>query len=189
MISLIKGKILENKLGKLTLLTAGGVGYEIVINVRSLATWQVGEEVEIMTYLVVRENALELYGFVGAAEKELFEKFLLVSGIGPKTAMHLLSLGSVVEISTAIAQEDLAYLTNVSGIGRKTAERILVELKNKMTSRVAGEPGFDASLGDVVEGLIALGYSLAEARDAIKNIDIKGKSNEQILKEALQRVK
>ena len=188
MISLIKGTILAKQGNKLTILTSGGVGYEIMASATSAKNWQVGEEVKIQTYLAVRENALDLYGFANAEEKNLFEKFLLVSGVGPKTALHLLSLGTVSEITSAIAREDLAYLTNVSGIGKKTAERILVELKNKMNESRDGA-AVGGVLGDVIEGLTALGYSAAEAREAIKNLDTKNKTSEQILKEALQRVK
>jgi len=172
-------------------LTAGGVGYEIMVSAASIKNWAVGAEVQILTYLAVREGALDLYGFVNESEKELFEKFLLVSGIGPKTAIHLLSLGSVTEISSAIGRGDLAYLTNVSGIGKKTAERILVELKNKVLSSQISDGGseFEGALGDVIEGLAALGYSMLEARAAVKNLDVHSKTSEQLLKEALQRIK
>jgi Holliday junction DNA helicase RuvA len=188
MISLISGKILSKNGNKLTVLTNGGVGYEVMASAFAVQQWQIGTEQQIMTYLAVRENAMELYGFSGNEEKGLFEKLLLVSGIGPKTALHLLSLGSVQEISSAISRGDLVYLTKVSGIGKKTAERILVELKNKMNSELAfGE--FEGVLADVVEGLGALGYSIAEARNAIKDISIAGKTSEQLLKEALQRIK
>jgi len=189
MISLIKGKVAANNGGKLTVLTAGGVGYEVMVSATSAKNWQVGAEVEILTYLAVREGSLDLYGFANGSEKEFFEKFLLVSGIGPKTALHLLSLGSVQEISSAIGRADLAYLTNVSGIGKKTAERILVELKNKVGGGQTGLEEFEGALGDVVEGLAALGYSFIEAREAVKNLDVKGKTSEQLLKEALQRIK
>lgn len=189
MISLIAGKILSKTGNKLTVLTAGGVGYEIMVNIGSATSWSVGAEASILTYLVVREGALELFGFASAEEKGLFEKFLLVSGVGPKTALHLLSLGSVQEISSAIGREDLAYLTKVSGIGTKTAERILVELKNKVGVGEVAIGEFDGALGDVIEGLMALGYSLVEARNTVKNLNITGKTSEQILKEALQRIK
>jgi Holliday junction DNA helicase RuvA len=189
MISVIAGKVLIKNVNKLIVLTAGGVGYEIMVNASSAKTWTQGAEASILTYLVVRENALELYGFANVEEKELFEKFLLVSGIGPKTALHLLSLGSVQEISNAISREDLTYLTKVSGIGKKTAERILVELKNKMGGNGTGLGEFEGALGDVIEGLGALGYSILEAREAVKNLDITGKTSEQLLKEALQRIK
>lgn len=189
MISLIHGKVTANSGGKLTVLTAGGIGYEITISAGSAKNWPVGAEVKILTYLAVRENSLDLYGFAGAQEKELFEKFLLVSGIGPKTALHLLSLGSAQEISAAIGREDLAYLTNVSGIGRKTAERILIELKNKVGAGQIESEEFGGTSVDVIEGLVALGYSSVEAREAVKNLDVKGKTSEQLLKEALQRIK
>ena len=189
MISIIQGKVLANFGGKLAVLTAGGVGYEIMVSATSAKNWAVGAEAQILTYLAVRESSLDLYGFVSDNEKELFEKFLLVSGIGPKTALHLLSLGSVQEISSAIGREDLAYLTNVSGIGKKTAERILVELKNKVGAGATGLEDMEGALGDVVEGLAALGYSFVEAREAVKNLDAKGKTSEQLLKEALQRIK
>ena len=180
---------MANNGGKLTVLTVGGVGYEVMASATSVKNWVAGAEVQILTYLAVRESSLDLYGFVNESEKSLFEKFLLVSGIGPKTALHLLSLGSVQEISSAIGRADLAYLTNVSGIGKKTAERILVELKNKVGTGVIGLEEFDGALGDVIEGLAALGYSLIEARDAVKNLDVKGKTSQQLLKEALQRIK
>ena len=189
MISLIAGNVLSKDGNKLTVLTAGGVGYEIMASATSAKNWQVGMEVKIQTYLAVRESAMDLYGFANAEEKDLFEKFLLVSGVGPKTALHLLSLGTVLEITSAIGRGDLAYLTNVSGIGKKTAERILVELKNKMDVGQMGTGEIEGALGDVVGGLMALGYSLPEAREAIKNLDIKNKTSEQLLKEALQRVK
>jgi Holliday junction DNA helicase RuvA len=189
MISVIKGKVVASNGGKLTVLTAGGVGYEIMASATSAKNWQLGAEAQILTYLAVREGSLDLYGFADENEKELFEKFLLVSGIGPKTALHLLSLGSVSEISSAIGREDLAYLTNVSGIGKKTAERILVELKNKVGAGKTGLEEFEGVLGDVVEGLAALGYSLIEAREAVKNLNAGGKTSEQLLKEALQRIK
>ena len=189
MISLIQGKVISNFGGKLTVLTAGGVGYELLASVTSAKNWVVGAEAQILTYLAVREASLDLYGFANESEKNLFEKFLLVGGIGPKTALHLLSLGSVTEISSAIGRGDLAYLTNVSGIGKKTAERILVELKNKVGAGQTGLEEFEGALGDVVEGLAALGYSFIEAREAVKNLDVKGKTSEQLLKEALQRIR
>ncbi|MDP1709823.1 MAG: Holliday junction branch migration protein RuvA, partial [Candidatus Komeilibacteria bacterium] len=158
------------------------------INLANAKMWPVGSEVEIETYLAVREDALDLYGFASAEERGLFKHFLSVSGIGPKTALHLLSLGSAVEIKNAIGRGDLDYLTRVSGIGKKIAERIVMELKSKLASSEIGLPG-DGVLGDVVGGLMSLGYTAAEAREVVKNLDATGKSSEQLLKEALQRIK
>jgi holliday junction DNA helicase RuvA len=191
MISILAGKIIENSGSQVILMTAGGVGYELAVNVRSAQKWPTGSEAQILTYMAVRENAMELYGFAEKDEKDLFEKFLLVSGIGPKTALHLLSLGTVKEISAAIGREDLAYLTNVSGIGRKTAERIVVELKNKVGEAETMAAGEETGgiLGDVIAGLMALGYSVQEAREAAKKLNINGKTSEQLMKEALQMIK
>lgn len=174
-------------------MTPGGVGYKIMTNFVTSAKWKVGDETEIFTYLAVRENAMDLFGFGNSGEREMFLKFLDVSGIGPKTALHLLSLGSVEEISTAISRGDVDYLTKVSGIGKKTAERIVVELKNKMVaikgSASVGDTKENQAVGDVIDGLVALGYSALEAREVVKKIDPKGKNSEQILREALQRMK
>lgn len=173
---------------ELVILTAGGVGYRVMINLANAKLWPVDSEAQIETYLAVREDALDLYGFASAEERGLFKSFLSVSGIGPKTALHLLSLGSAVEIKSAIGRGDLDYLTRVSGIGKKIAERIVVELKSKLGGFESGLPG-DGILGDVVGGLMSLGYTAAEAREVVKNLDATGKSSEQLLKEALQRIK
>lgn len=190
MISIIKGKILDNNLGKMVVLTSGGVGYTVNVNPLSSA-WKIGQEAEVLTYLSVRETAMDLYGFANETERNLFSKFLLVSGIGPKTALHLLSLGSVEEISGAINRGDLAYLKRVSGIGGKTAERLVVELKGKLNSRskTSGISEVEDGLADVVDGLIALGYNENEAREAVKKLDTKNKNTQQLLREALQKVK
>ena len=167
MISFLKGKVIANTGAEIVLLTSGGVGYKVTINLANAKLWPVGAEVEIEAYLAVREDALDLYGFANAEERGLFKHFLSVSGIGPKTALHLLSLGSAVEIKSAIGRGDLDYLTRVSGIGKKIAERIVMELKSKLASAEIGLPG-DGVLGDVVSGLMSLGYTAAEAREVVK---------------------
>ncbi len=193
MISLLQGKIITNNQIEVVLLTAGGVGYKILVSPRAAERCTSGSEVQLETYLVVREDALELFGFENARERELFKHFLSVSGVGPKTALHLLALGSVEEITRAVGRGDVAYLTKVSGIGKKTAERIVVDLKTKLTGveslAEAGLENVSDNVGDVIDGLIALGYSASEARDAVKNLDSKAKTSEQLLKEALQRIK
>lgn len=181
---------MKNSGNEITLMTSGGVGYVLFVNSGAAKKWPVGVETEVFTYLAVRENAMDLFGFQNEGERALFLKFLNVSGIGPKTAMHLLSLGTVDEIASAVSRGDVDYLTKVSGIGRKTAERIVVELKEKMAAgALAEETSEGGLLGDVVDGLIALGYSTQEAREAVKKLDANGKTSEQLLKEALQRIK
>lgn len=190
MISLLQGKIVGNKNGQVVISTAGGVGYSVFGSLSGLKKWKIGNDEAVLTYLVVRETAMELYGFVDEEERELFLRLIQVSGVGPKTALHILSLGTTSEIGSAIARGDLNYLTKVSGIGKKTAERIIVELKDKVLVSLSDnkEEG-SGVLGDVVEGLVSLGYAVNEAREVVKKIDVKGKTTEQILKEALQGIK
>ena len=118
--------------------------------------------------------------------------FLNVSGIGPKSALHLLSLGTVEEISYAISRGDVSYLTQVSGVGKRTAERIVVELKNKVGEWGIGNGERDASVSgsllDVIDGLMTMGYSAQQAREAVKKLDDKNKSSEELIREALKNV-
>lgn len=196
MIANIVGKIIANNGEEIVVQTGGGVGYEIKISTNSAQIFKIGQEAQILTYLSVRENAMELFGFGSQEEKYLFEKLISVSGIGPKSALHILALGSVADISAAINRGDVDYLKKVSGVGGKTAERIVVELKGKMNfvSKDAGQSYLghneeSASVGDVVEALIAMGYSANSARETVKKLDTKGKTSEQLLKEALRKVK
>jgi len=188
MIAFIQGKIISKKENSLTVLTAGWVGYEVGLQANKLGKLKVGDEIGLHTYLAVRENAMELYGFENEVDKKLFLNFLSVSGIGPKTAMHLLSLGTIDEISNAIGRGDVAYLTNVSGIGKKTAERIVVELKSKVGVRGSAIGVPSGVLGDVVQALIGLGYSAEEAREVIKDLKTEGKDAGKLVKEALRKL-
>lgn len=177
-----------NDEGEIVLMTAGGVGYRVMVSSGSAQNWRVGQEVEIQTYLAVRETALDLYGFVDENERALFLKFLDVSGVGPKTALHILSLGSVGDLSSAISRGDVTHLTKVSGIGKKTAERLVVELKGKLGSISTGnskQVKTSDAVSDVIDGLVAMGYSALQARDIVKELDTDGKSSEQLLREAL----
>ncbi len=187
MISYLQGKVINKKDQKITLLTAGGVGYEINVTPVFYVDLVLNSEVAIYIYMVVRENAMELCGFSNLAEKDLFMKFLDVNGVGPKTALHLISLGSVEEISNAIARGDVSYLTKVSGIGKRTAERIVVELKNKVSSLSTEiENGNSENLGEVIDALVSLGYSKEEARDTVRSLDGEGKSSEELIRQALR---
>jgi Holliday junction DNA helicase RuvA len=194
MISAITGKILSKSEHGIVVMTQGGVGYFLLISKKRISNLRTDSNVELLTYLSVRENAVDLFGFEKENEREMFLKFLEVSGVGPKTALHLLSLGEVEEISSAIARGDLEYLTKVSGIGKKTAERIIVELKGKILEyknySIQSGAGLDSSIiGDTVAGLIALGYSASDAREIVKKLDASGKTSEQLLKEALKTIK
>lgn len=176
---------------ELVVMTAGGVGYKIAASPSVASSALMGSDVTIETYLVVKEDALELYGFGTSAEKELFKNCLSVSGIGPKSALNILKLGSVEEITLAIARGDLTYLTKVSGVGKKTAERLVVELRGKAAKGLSEEELVKPAgvLGDVVEALMTLGYSAEQAREVAKVLKPEGKTSEQLLREALQIMK
>ena len=191
MISYITGKIINKAKQKLTILTASGVGYEVGVAPILFLESELNSEFSLHTYLAVRENSLDLYGFQNLAERDLFMQFLDVTGIGPKSALHLISLGTVEEISSAIARGDSTYLTKVSGVGKKTAERIVVELKNKVQSLNSVSENGESSenLGEVIDALVSLGYSKEEAREIVKSLDSKDKTSEQLVREALKRMK
>ncbi|KKQ26960.1 MAG: Holliday junction ATP-dependent DNA helicase RuvA [Candidatus Magasanikbacteria bacterium GW2011_GWC2_37_14] len=192
MISFLIGKIINKENNKICVLTASGVGYEINLPTFLFLELKNNQEVQIPVYLAVRENSQDLYGFKDLAQKDLFLKFLDVNGIGPKSALHLLSLGTVAEISGAIARGDVEYLTKVSGVGKKTAERIVVELKNKVSALGGSASGGQSSelagtaLGEVVDALVSLGYSKEEARETVKSLDSKDKTSEELLKLAFK---
>lgn len=192
MISIIQGKVISKNNNEVVIMTPGGVGYRVMASPNALKDSMVGNDVTINTYLSVKEDAMDLFGFASLGEKELFKNFLTVSGVGPKTALHLLELGTAEEITLAIGRSDVDYLTKVSGIGKRTAERIVVELKNKVAKGMS-EAGVKIVAGDamsdVIDALVTLGYSALQARDVVKNIDSKGKNSEQLLREALKMIK
>jgi len=190
MISLIAGTIKNKNKNSITILTSSGVGYEINVVTSFLAEVKVGEEVEIYTYLKVAETALELFGFRNLEEKNFFELLISIKGLGPRGALNILSIGSITEIQDAIGRGDVSYLTQVSGIGRRTAERLVVELKNKIGKSL--KVNFDDNekvgdkLSDVVEALVAMGHTKEDAREIVKNLDVKDKTVEELLKLALK---
>lgn len=191
MIFQLQGKIVGNNGATIVIMTPGGVGYQAAVSLKAAEGCVVGREGTLETYLVVREDALELYGFANTAERELFKNCLSVSGVGPKIALHILELGSVEEITLAIARGDIGYLTKVSGIGKKTAERLVVELRSKAAKGLSAEELVKPAgvLGDVVEALMTLGYPAEQARDAAKNLNAEGKTSEQLLREALNTMR
>jgi len=193
MIAQISGKVINNDGLEVVIMTTGGVGYRALVSPSAAKLCILGQEINLETYLIVREDALDLFGFANDSEKKLFKNFVSVSGVGPKTALHLFSLGSVEEIVLAVGRGDVNFLTKVSGIGKKTAERIVVELREKMNKEQSVSVGKDkkenSSINDALEGLITLGYSAMAARETLKNIDTNGKTSEQLLREALRVIK
>lgn len=168
------------------IVSAGGVGYKIAATRSTLASLSLGAQTMLWTHLIVREDVLDLYGFVNEEEMRFFEMLLSVSGIGPKSALAVLDIASIETLRSAISGGNAAYLTNVSGIGRKTAEKIVIELRDKVGVSAAQS---DASLKgdeDALEAMRALGYSASEARDALRKVPSEITSGTARLREALK---
>jgi Holliday junction DNA helicase RuvA len=134
----------------------------------------------------VRETALDLYGFVGEREQGLFEKLLTVSGIGPKSALGILDLASVETLHSAIVSGNAAYLTSVSGIGKKTAEKIVLELKDKMGAAISASGEAVSGDHEALEAMHALGYSQSEAREALRKVPASVMGSSDRIREALR---
>lgn len=177
MIAYVDG-IIELKGEKFFVVNVGGIGYKIFAGPETIRKVpERGERTKLWTHQYVREDALELYGFLHFAELELFEMLISISGIGPKGAIGVLGVAPVDTLKKAIASGDTSYLTRVSGIGRKTAQKIVLELKEKMSGRgVTVEAPELRDETDVLDALVALGYSERDARDAFSQIprDIEG---------------
>ena len=186
MIGSIRGKI-TFKTEKFIIVETSGVGYKVNVSPDAVSkTKGVGEETFFWTHTHVREDIFDLYGFLERQELEFFEMLINVSGIGPKGALSILGIASLETLRKAISTGDTAYLTKISGIGRKTAEKIVIELRDKMASDVSAEGGtsLQGEL-DALEALKSLGYSQNEAREALKKVSPEANTNAKI-REALK---
>ena len=162
-------------------LDVGGVGYLVAATPRATRNWDTADEIAVETYLHVREDTLQLFGFADVEERELFELLMTVQGIGPKVALAIVSGSTPAELVRAVALEDEARFMAIPGIGKKTAQRIVLELKDKLGGIGAGAGGAVAGSrgggigvpGHLVarEALIGLGFSLAEAEERLANVD------------------
>ena len=198
MYAFIEGEVCEKANGSLILL-AGGVGWLLSCSNNTLqAAPALGEKMRCYTFLSVREDAMELFGFATREEKELFLQLNSVSGIGPKTALGLLGSMPLRDLSLAILLGDVNALSRAPGIGKKTAQRIALELKDKISqadvsarsdvSSPAGVAAFAASdaASEAIEALIALGYSSTEARNAVSQVRDQADSPEDLIRLALR---
>lgn len=188
MISYLTGKIIF-KGDRFAILDVNGVGYHVYTTLDSLRRLNAGkgETVSLWMHLHVRENLMELYGFDNQAELQFFEMLIGISGIGPKGALSVLSVAPIDSLRQAIASGDTSYLTKVSGIGRKIAEKIVLELKEKLGG--VDFVGPDKELKeetDVLEALRSLGYSTSEARGALKSVPQEVSGISARVKEALK---
>jgi len=191
MIAHLRGTVLAKRPNQ-AIVEAHGVGYDVAISVPTFSEMPAaGAEVALHIHTHVREDALSLYGFLRLSEKQLFEKLLTVSGIGPKLAITILSGMPADEMVGAIRGGDLARLTRIPGIGKKTAERMVLELRDKLTVEKAGEipaaPTMSPIEEDVLSALINLGYQRAAAEKALAAASKNGKTGpfDALFREAL----
>ncbi|HTQ86156.1 MAG TPA: Holliday junction branch migration protein RuvA [Candidatus Solibacter sp.] len=178
MIALLRGTLVEKRPGQL-IVDAGGVGYDVHIPLSTFAAvGPLRSDVTLLIHTHVREDQLALYGFLTAREKHLFELLLSVSGVGPSLALRILSGMSVDEIIPAVRRGDVAVLTRINGVGRKTAERVIVELKDKLAAAetAATEPRVARSQleEDLVSALVNLDYENRDAQRAVESVRKNG---------------
>ncbi|RMD94124.1 MAG: Holliday junction branch migration protein RuvA [Calditrichaeota bacterium] len=198
MISQLRGVIVEKNPTKITL-DVHGVGYELLIPVSTYEKLgNTGEQAKLLTYLHVREDTLQLYGFASQKERWMFANLISVSGIGPKLALSILSGCELENLRQFIAQGDVAALTKLSGVGRKTAQRLITELQEKLGGQLAETPGLtevamhasDSKYQEAIQALQSLGYDRNSATRAIQKVlqHEKDLSVEELVKKALQKI-
>ena len=171
MIGRLSGLLLDKNPAQL-IVDCNGVGYEVSVPMSTFYHLpSTGERVTLLTHMVVREDAQLLYGFGTAQERELFRELIKISGIGARTGLAILSGMSVNDLAQAVTLQEVGRLTRIPGIGKKTAERLLLELKGKLGAELGTAPGTEGeSSNDVLSALLALGYSEKEALLAIKQV-------------------
>lgn len=185
MIAHLIGKITE-KLETSVIIDVNGVGYEVVIPANDIENINLDDAVKFYTYHAIRETSEELYGFFSLTAKRLFEMLISVNGVGPKAAISILSLGTPEEVRNAIANADAAFISKASGVGKKSAERIIVDLRDKvgLPSRYgATEAHFvvkNTATDEALDALIALGFPLKEATAALAEVDPSLPTEERI---------
>jgi len=192
MIDQISGKIISIN-DNYVVLAVGGLGIKVNISA-AFASKLVNEDlITLVTYLNVREDALDLYGFKNESERNLFLMLISISGIGPKLAVSILSGVELEELKSNILSGDIKSLTSIPGVGAKTAKRIIIELKDKLSKTTTTELGFEDNFGskiskDVLSALVGLGYSESMATKVIKRINPakSNKSIESLIKESLK---
>jgi Holliday junction DNA helicase RuvA len=191
MIAHVRGEIVE-KFANSLIVDVAGVGYEVQVSLGDYEMAVLGEVTKFYTYHHIREQAEDLFGFSSLAAKKLFELLITVQGVGPKAALSILSLGASEHVRNAIANSDSAYIAKASGVGKKTAERVVVDLSDKVglpthfgrkDDPVQTEP---PTSDEALEALMALGYTLADATKALENVDIKLTTSQRVT-EALKQ--
>ena len=187
MIAKIEG-IIVHVSEKFLIVDVSGVGYKLYITTDTLVSSLLGDHVSFWVHTAVRENSIDLYGFKNINEMSFFELLLDVSGIGPRSALSILAVAPIDTLKRAIATGDTSYLNKVSGIGKKTAEKIIIELRDKLQAykNENDTPGALRDESDIIEALKSLGYSQNEARDALKKVSAETIGMNARIKEALK---
>ena len=183
MISYVSGTVVE-KDTRFAIIDVGGVGYRVFVTEDTLRALKPNTEVKLRTYHAVREDTEELFGFLDEPDLKLFELLLSVPGIGPKTALNILNVATPDTLRHSITSGETAYLTKISGIGRKTAEKIVLELKEKLGASTTGTTLKEEA--DALEALKSLGYSHGEAREALRDLPKDVTSTSDKVKHALK---
>ena len=199
MYAFIEGKVCEKNAGELILL-AGGVGYQINCSMNTLAAAPaLGETMRCYTYLSVREDAMELFGFADQSELRSFKLLISVSGVGPRAALAILSAVTPQQLALAVVAGDEKALTAANGIGKKIAQRVILELKDKLAAEeavVSGKGSVPVTIGglphskksEATAALAVLGYGSAEIAAALKGIDMDALSLEDVIRQALKKM-
>ncbi|MEG0638592.1 MAG: Holliday junction branch migration protein RuvA [Clostridia bacterium] len=202
MIAMVQGTLVEKSEGEAILMTKAGVGLRLMCSMNTLAALPAaGQDCLLYTHMNVREDALELFGFLAKDEREMFRRLISISGIGPKSALFVLGSMPLNDLRLAILTGDVNMLTRAPGIGKKTAQRISLELKDKLTQDAlsagitaeelgymdAEAPAQDA-LGEAMQALKALGYSPQEAAAALKGAKDQATTADELIKHALRQM-
>lgn len=182
MIASISGNIIRKGLDYLVV-EAGGIGYRVFVINDVIINCKPNDQIKLVTHMVVREDVQALYGFLTAEELELFAQLVSVSGVGPKVAIAILSSGKTSELKVAISHEDSAIFTAISGVGQKTAQRLILELKNKIGDVDVGPGSNDSE--EVIKALSSLGYNMYEIRNILGQVSSQLTLEEKV-KEALK---
>jgi Holliday junction DNA helicase RuvA len=200
MISHLVGK-LEHKDNDHVVVDVGNVGYQVVIPASIVPRLpEIGQEIKLFTFQVVREDDISLYGFLTKEERNLFKILLKVNGVGPKTAVAIIGAFSLDKLVTAITKGEVDLITAVPGVGKKTAQKIVIELREKV-SRAFGVAGTDTKIdlfkgksteaADAISALVALGYAVREAESIVAGLDsaVLSSGTESIVKQALRKMR
>ena len=189
MITTLTGKVAE-KISEVVVLDIGGVGYGVYMTAEDYGHIRIGDDVEVYVYEHIRENSHDLFGFISQDTKALFEQLLGVNGVGPKMALNMLSIGTTKELKNAIAAGEVKFIQAANGVGKRVAERVVVDLKDKVglistTTDSLFMSSETAQKDEAVQALVGLGYSVSDAVNALSEVNDK-LSTEDRIKQALK---